>query len=1007
MRKAIVAIAMSLFAGLGALGAFLPNVGDGTSPNVWTRNMDGVLAAAQQTGHPILLVMVNEDSDGAGCSHCREFVARTINTANFTALVNDYTFYMVFLNCYGFEMRGSLHPQNGDVSSAYFDKYWYQYTVSAFYPLVAVIRPDGTRYGAWSHGTIPATNYYNFYEYLRAAIAALAPQNTIFSLESASSNVQSVSPTAAASWTGSVVRSGGSGKTGTVTISLSGANAANYALDLPSISWGTGDGTVSFTVTGPYSTDGGIIDDTLTVSISASGFDGSTIDYGNTSQILRFKDSRIAQTLDEYSAVSGIDGLSPVSGVWYVPASSTDGNVLQTLTKDSSSMVWRPSTGGFVTLSSNVYVEPVAQQPDPVQPDPAQSSGTQPDPTQPGSTQPDPTQSSGTQPDPTQSSGTQPDPTQSSGTQPDPTQSSGTQPDPTLPGGPVVINGRSSTRSTAAAAVVNRGSLIVSINGVRYDLSQLQSVRLGFSAGDEIVFTATAPVQGEYAEIGLTRFDVDKLVVSISAPANGTAISLPQLINDHALANLAWSANKACSRYEVLDAAGNVLWPTTETGVNGVDIGFVSLAEGTATYNWSVRGYYDCANEALDNGVNEISTVASSSFLVASSPEFGVMPSVVTAYLKLNASIDFAARAGTTEGVSYSASGLPRGMKIDPATGMISGIPKKAGTYNVSVTASNGYGSSTVAFTLKVERQLKAAKASAQLMLFDGSGNIIGSVFLKTTANGKWTLKTITANNTATTKGSFTVSGTGTMQVSGNGVALSGDVGSGLWNGTVAGSAAYGAKIVKLPKSWQGPWNSGVGTSADGTRAGYVVAKVAFGGKVTSSGKIGNRANIRGSGYGALLPAAFVSAYLPAWAGHGDVLFVHLNKKKSLNGGYALFGDGTLRGNFILGAVAYDKMEGGKWNKPSLAGFNGTTLSTVGCGDASFAIAASGSSVSAARNAIGAKVRVNKNTGLVRMSYRNGRTICNGSGAAYVSGGVLQAFGGGLGGNAWFSFAIR
>lgn len=920
MKKAIVAITMLLLAGLGAVAGFLPNVGDGTTPNVWTRNMDGVLAAARQTGHPILLVMVNEDSDGGGCSHCRDFMNRTLNTANFAAIVNDYEFYMVFLNCYGFEMRGALHPQNGDVSQAYFDKYWYAYTVSPYYPLVAVIRPDGTRYSGWSDSTRPATNYYNFHEYLRAAIAALAPKNSIFSLESSSSNVQSVSPAAAASWTGRIVRSGGSGKSGGVAIGLSGANAGNYVLSTSWIDWGTGDGEVPFTVTGPVSFDGGIVDDVITVSIAASGFAGSSIAYGTTAQTIRFKDARIAQTLDEYGAVSGIDGLSAVSGVWYAPASSTDGNVLQTLTKGSSSMVWRPSTGGFVTLSSSAYT--------------AVSVGSAP-------------------------------------------------------------------------TVVNKGSLIVSLNGVDYDLAQRESVRLGFSAGDEIVFTATAPVQGDFAEIGLTRFEVSKFTVSILSPANGASLSLPALVGNHALADLSWSANMDCSGYKVFDAAGGLRAETQATSVNGVDIGLVSLTEGAATYNWSVCAYHDCANEAIDNRVNEILTIASSSFIVASSPEFGAMPSVVTVYLKLNTSIDCAARAGSTDGVSYSASGLPKGMKINPSTGLISGIPKKAGTYSVTVTASNGYGSSPFSFTLKVEKQLKAAGANAQLILFDGIGNITGSASLKSTTSGKWTLKTTVANKTTTTKGTLSVSGTGTMLVSGNGVNLAGDVGSGAWSGTVAGYAAYGAKIAKLSKNWRGVWNSGVGTSADSTRAGYVIAKVASGGKVIVAGKIANRVTLSGNGNGVVLSAAFVAANLPAWAGHGDVLFVHLYKKRSLNGGYALFGDGTMRGTFTLGGVAYDKVEGSKWNKSSLARFNGATVSTIGCGNVSFTVSATASSVSAVRNTIGAAASVNKNTGLVKVSYKNGRTSCNGTGVAYVSGGVLQASGGGQGGKSRFSFVIR
>lgn len=40
--------------------------------------------------------------------------------------------------------------------------------------------------------------------------------------------------------------------------------------------------------------------------------------------------------------------------------------------------------------------------------------------------------------------------------------------------------------------------------------------------------------------------------------------------------------------------------------------------------------------------------------------------------------------------LSYAATGLPTGVSIDPATGVISGTPTTPGTYNVTVTASNG-----------------------------------------------------------------------------------------------------------------------------------------------------------------------------------------------------------------------------------------------------------------------------------------------------------------------------
>ena len=49
----------------------------------------------------------------------------------------------------------------------------------------------------------------------------------------------------------------------------------------------------------------------------------------------------------------------------------------------------------------------------------------------------------------------------------------------------------------------------------------------------------------------------------------------------------------------------------------------------------------------------------------------------------------------TQAGTSFSASGLPPGLTINPSTGVISGMPTAAGTYQVALTVSNSAGSST------------------------------------------------------------------------------------------------------------------------------------------------------------------------------------------------------------------------------------------------------------------------------------------------------------------------
>ena len=68
--------------------------------------------------------------------------------------------------------------------------------------------------------------------------------------------------------------------------------------------------------------------------------------------------------------------------------------------------------------------------------------------------------------------------------------------------------------------------------------------------------------------------------------------------------------------------------------------------------------------------------------------------------------VSFALSATDPNGDSlgYAASGLPPGVSIDPATGVISGQPSLAGTYDVIVAASDGLNAATASFLWTAHR---------------------------------------------------------------------------------------------------------------------------------------------------------------------------------------------------------------------------------------------------------------------------------------------------------------
>jgi len=140
MKTTIKTLSTALCTMLSAasLAATYPRGIDTTTTNTWSRNFSGVMAAARETGYPVLMIVVNS----ATCSHCHTMIANTVNTAEFAQMEKDLTYYEVIMDAVG----GS--PEFGTVVNKY-----YRYFDSGMYPIVAVLRKDGTVYGAFGNRT--------------------------------------------------------------------------------------------------------------------------------------------------------------------------------------------------------------------------------------------------------------------------------------------------------------------------------------------------------------------------------------------------------------------------------------------------------------------------------------------------------------------------------------------------------------------------------------------------------------------------------------------------------------------------------------------------------------------------------------------------------------------------------------------------------------------------------------------------------------------------------------
>ena len=81
-------------------------------------------------------------------------------------------------------------------------------------------------------------------------------------------------------------------------------------------------------------------------------------------------------------------------------------------------------------------------------------------------------------------------------------------------------------------------------------------------------------------------------------------------------------------------------------------------------------------------------------------------PGDLTNVVGAPASVQLAGSAATADALTYAASGLPPGLAIDGATGLIAGTPTTEGTYRATATVSSGASVASESFVWTVERRL-------------------------------------------------------------------------------------------------------------------------------------------------------------------------------------------------------------------------------------------------------------------------------------------------------------
>ena len=539
--------------------------------------------------------------------------------------------------------------------------------------------------------------------------------------------------------------------------------------------------------------------------------------------------------------------------------------------------------------------------------------------------------------------------------------------------------------------------------GDKVELNADQSVRFGVAAGDKITFKASAPAgSSNPIVVGFKEFSFKPLTVTLSKPASNAQIVYGALLKDKSLVDLAWKASLANCSFSLKCGSVTKNMGTATSG-NGLDLGLVEKSPEAKKYTWSVQASYtekDLRGTAVGT--------ASSTFTVGALPAYESTPLTLSAYKSLGTAIDMSIKASDIGEVTYSATGLPKEMAIDPQTGVITGSSKRIKDHTVTVTAENAFGSTSRKFTLKVQKLPKAYTSPKYLLYyFNGKDEIVAAGQLKISASGRWTTSIVQGGRTSKQQGKVTSFGDGISVVGSSGLNVTFNTSSKMWSGTASGYRVYGKAIDKAGTGWKGCWDFGMASSSNEKLGGWATAKVSSNGKVSLKGRISNATKISGGGLSAVFPESFVSANLPRWSGHGDVRFVHASPRAGINVGCALFSDGSMGGHVTSGSQFFDIVEGSRWAQSRLAGLNGKVLVSLGGGDVAIPVVVNGRRISFGSNKFKATISCSSSTGQVKISYQVGGKTYMATGIIYGAGGQSKLFGGGTLDDEPFAVAIE
>jgi hypothetical protein len=213
---------------------------------------------------------------------------------------------------------------------------------------------------------------------------------------------------------------------------------------------------------------------------------------------------------------------------------------------------------------------------------------------------------------------------------------------------------------------------------------------------------------------------------------------------------------------------------------------------------------------------------------------------------------------------TFAISGLPKGMKSVPATGVISGIPEAAGVFNIQVRASNTAGSSPMLTTRLIIEPLNPnfVGTFGGLVTRDATANhgLGGALAVTTTSLGTYSIKLTTAAGSGNVTASTSFINTGRLAASaphisvligGQTLALTFNATTGQITGTHGSATVSGVRsawnaLTRPAEKLQGYYSMALdladlatdgGKSAIPQGSGFVTFSVSSAGSVSVAGK--------------------------------------------------------------------------------------------------------------------------------------------------------------------------